>query len=98
MLQGRQTTWWRHHGRRRRRRSPGALALSFADRSWICYTLFPLVQLVLINISDHHTRTLANQGAPAGEASTSAAGGGGGGPCVRVLGCLLGSQSGRTVS
>ncbi|KAI7842094.1 hypothetical protein COHA_004289 [Chlorella ohadii] len=57
---------------------------------------FQLHPLVLINISDHHTRTLANQGAPAGEASTSAAGGGGG-RCVRVLGCLLGTQTGRTV-
>ena len=39
------------------------------------------MQLVLINISDHHTRTRANTGAPA----------------VKVLGCLLGTQSGRTV-
>lgn len=57
------------------------------------------MQLVLINISDHHTRTVANAGGPppagadAGGASTSA----GGGAATRVLGCLLGSQSGRTV-
>lgn len=42
------------------------------------------LQLVLINISDHHTRTRANTGAAPGAA-------------VRVLGCLLGSQAGRTV-
>ncbi len=42
------------------------------------------LQLVLINISDHHTRTRANAGAAPGAA-------------VRVLGCLLGSQAGRTV-
>ncbi|GLC51813.1 hypothetical protein PLESTB_000551200 [Pleodorina starrii] len=38
--------------------------------------------LVLINISDHHTRTRANTP---------------GAPIPSVLGCLLGSQSGRTV-
>ena len=44
-------------------------------------------QLVLINISDHHTRTRAN--ALGGAAAAP--------PAVRVLGCLLGSQAGRTV-
>lgn len=44
------------------------------------------LQLVLINISDHHTRTKAN------------ATGGASAPRVyRVMGCLLGQQSGRTV-
>ncbi|KAL4437304.1 hypothetical protein ABPG75_004443 [Micractinium tetrahymenae] len=43
---------------------------------------FQLHPLVLINISDHHTRTRANAGGAA---------------AVRVLGCLLGSQAGRTV-
>ncbi|EFN52982.1 hypothetical protein CHLNCDRAFT_58697 [Chlorella variabilis] len=45
---------------------------------------FQLHPLVLINISDHHTRTRANAGCGAGEE-------------FRVMGCLLGSQSGRTV-
>lgn len=36
--------------------------------------------LVLINVSDHHTRTKANTGGP-----------------VKVIGCLLGSHSGRTI-
>jgi hypothetical protein len=44
------------------------------------------MQLVLINISDHHTRTKVN--APADQQSTPA----------RVVGCLLGQQSGRSVS
>lgn len=39
------------------------------------------LQLVLINISDHHTRTRVTQGVED----------------VRVMGCLLGSQAGRTV-
>jgi hypothetical protein len=43
----------------------------------------PLAQLVLINISDHFTRTRANAVDP--------------GAAVRVLGCLLGSQLGRTI-
>lgn len=38
--------------------------------------------LVLINVSDHHTRTKANSA---------------GSHDVKVLGCLLGSQSGRTI-
>mmetsp|Transcript_16050 Transcript_16050/g.34706 ORF Transcript_16050/g.34706 Transcript_16050/m.34706 type:complete len:305 (-) Transcript_16050:43-957(-) len=42
---------------------------------------FKLHPLVLINVSDHHTRTKANTG----------------GQDVKVLGCLLGIQSGRTV-
>ena len=42
------------------------------------------LQLVLINISDHHTRTRAN--APAGSKEG-----------IRVLGCLLGQQAGRVV-
>jgi hypothetical protein len=46
----------------------------------------PALQLVLINISDHHTRMRANP----------AAGAAPGAPVV-VLGCLLGSQTGRTV-
>lgn len=41
-------------------------------------------QLVLINVSDHHTRTRANT--PAAPSSG-----------VKVLGALLGSQSGRTI-
>ena len=48
-------------------------------RSLVC-----LPQLVLINVSDHHTRTKANTP-------------GGGGAVPRVMGCLLGQQSGRTV-
>ena len=47
-----------------------------------------LTQLVLINVSDHHTRTKAN---------TPSSSGGGGGAVPRVMGCLLGQQSGRTV-
>ncbi|GIL82484.1 hypothetical protein Vretimale_11872 [Volvox reticuliferus] len=43
--------------------------------------------LVLINISDHHTRTKANS---PGASSTGVA-------SPAVMGCLLGSQSGRTV-
>jgi hypothetical protein len=43
----------------------------------------PAAQLVLINISDHHTRSKANA-AP-------------GAPPIRVAGCLLGQQAGRTV-
>ncbi|GFR45118.1 hypothetical protein Agub_g6496 [Astrephomene gubernaculifera] len=43
--------------------------------------------LVLINISDHHTRTRANT--PAASAP--------GAPAPAVMGCLLGSQSGRSV-
>ncbi|KXZ48035.1 hypothetical protein GPECTOR_31g399 [Gonium pectorale] len=53
-------------------------------------------QLVLINVSDHHTRTRAN--------TPAAAAAGGAGPStvppaggLAVMGCLLGSQSGRTV-
>lgn len=42
-------------------------------------------QLVLINVSDHHTRTRANT---PGAAPSSG---------VKVLGALLGSQSGRTI-
>ena len=38
---------------------------------------------MLINVSDHHTRTRANCPTAGAE--------------VRVLGCLLGQQSGRTV-
>lgn len=41
---------------------------------------FKLHPLVLINISDHHTRVKANQGSPS-----------------LVMGCLLGSQTGRVV-
>lgn len=49
--------------------------------------LLPAPQLVLINISDHHTRTRANTpGASAAGVAPPA-----------VMGCLLGSQSGRTV-
>jgi COP9 signalosome complex subunit 6 len=44
------------------------------------------MQLVLINISDHHTRTKLN--APSDGRSTPA----------RVIGCLLGQQLGRSVS
>ncbi|KAL4439478.1 hypothetical protein ABPG77_008807 [Micractinium sp. CCAP 211/92] len=55
-----------------------------ADRSSSSGLQFQLHPLVLINISDHHTRTRANAGAAPGAA-------------VRVLGCLLGSQAGRTV-
>jgi JAB1/Mov34/MPN/PAD-1 ubiquitin protease len=44
------------------------------------------MQLVLINISDHHTRTKVN--APPDQRSMPA----------RVVGCLLGQQSGRSVS
>lgn len=44
-------------------------------------------QLVLINISDHHTRTRANT--PGATAP--------GVPAPAVMGCLLGSQSGRSV-
>jgi len=40
---------------------------------------------VLINISDHYTRTRVNTGAPPA------------GRDVYVLGCLLGQQSGRSV-
>lgn len=46
--------------------------------------LFCVLQLVLINISDHHTRTRANSEAGPGEE-------------LPVLGCLLGTQAGRTV-
>jgi len=41
---------------------------------------FKVHPLVLINVSDHYTRTKANTG---------------GSPSTRVLGVLLGSQSGR---
>jgi len=44
------------------------------------------MQLVLINISDHHTRTKLN--APSDQKSAPA----------RVVGCLLGQQLGRSVS
>lgn len=53
------------------------------DRAWTALALihFALyVQLVLINISDHHTRTKANAGV-----------------AIRVAGCLLGQQIGRTI-
>ena len=43
------------------------------------------MQLVLINISDHHTRTKVN--APDQRAAPA-----------RVVGCLLGQQVGRSVS
>ncbi|GAB4821425.1 hypothetical protein N2152v2_008471 [Parachlorella kessleri] len=46
---------------------------------------FHLHPLVLINVSDHHTRTKANT-----PSSSS-------GAVPRVMGCLLGQQSGRTV-
>ena len=42
-----------------------------------------ITQLVLLNVSDHHTRAKAN----AEDASTA----------PRVLGCLLGHQTGRIV-
>ena len=66
---------------------PGAAcvpAAQPADRRLAC-SFCPLpLQLVLINISDHHTRTRAN--APAGSKEG-----------IRVLGCLLGQQAGRVV-
>lgn len=43
---------------------------------------FKLHPLVLVNVSDHFTRTKANQGSNAP---------------VTVMGCLLGSQNGRTI-
>jgi hypothetical protein len=46
-------------------------------------SLLPCLQLVLINISDHHTRLKANS--PDGA------------PPPLVMGCLLGSQDGRAV-
>jgi len=49
---------------------------------------FKLHPLVLINVSDHHTRTKANEQQPAGQPA---------GAVVKVIGILLGSQSGRTV-
>jgi len=42
------------------------------------------LQLVVINISDHYTRTRANLGSPPDA-------------LIRVVGCLLGTQSGRTI-
>ena len=48
--------------------------------------------LVLINISDHHTRVRAQQADGAAVSSAAAPP-----PRVRVVGCLLGVQSGRTV-
>jgi hypothetical protein len=49
-------------------------------------------QLVLINLSDHYTRTKANAGASSNGASTSGAS-----ATTKVMGILLGSQVGRTV-
>ena len=66
---------------------PGAacvLAAQPRDRRLSCSSWPPPLQLVLINISDHHTRTRAN--APAGSKEG-----------IRVLGCLLGQQAGRVV-
>ena len=42
------------------------------------------MQLVIINISDHFTRTRVNDGAPADA-------------LIRVVGCLLGQQNGRDI-
>ncbi|PSC73827.1 COP9 signalosome complex subunit 6a [Micractinium conductrix] len=58
---------------------------------------FQLHPLVLINISDHHTRMRANAGGAGPSTSGAGGSGGGAGGGVRVMGCLLGQQSGRTV-
>ena len=59
---------------------------SNAPPSPLFFLVSPHSQLVLINISDHHTRLLANR--PASEA---------GSPPPTCLGILLGTQAGRAV-
>lgn len=84
----RSASWALRRHRRRCRRPP--LRLLPCQPTALPPFPSPGPQLVLINISDHHTRTLANAG-------PDAAGGAGAPPPPRVLGCLLGSQAGRTV-
>jgi hypothetical protein len=58
----------------------------------VCPVFASPSQLVLINLSDHYTRTKANSGASSNGASTSGAP-----STTKVMGILLGSQVGRTV-
>jgi len=56
---------------------------------------FKLHPLVIVNVSDHHTRVKA-QAACSGDSSSSSSGAGAGQP-PRVFGCVIGVQRGRTV-
>lgn len=59
---------------------------------------FKLHPLVLINISDHYQRTRANSGAgPSSTGAGASSCGSAGQEPPRVMGCLLGAQSGRVV-
>ena len=60
---------------------------------------FKLHPLVIVNVSDHHTRVKA-QAACSGDSSSSssaAGAGAGAGQPPRVFGCVIGVQRGRTV-
>ena len=56
---------------------------------------FKLHPLVIVNVSDHHTRVKA-QAACSGDSSSSSSAAGSGQP-PRVFGCVIGVQRGRTV-
>ena len=57
---------------------------------------FKLHPLVIVNVSDHHTRVKA-QAACSGDSSSSSAVGVGAGQPPRVFGCVIGVQHGWTV-
>ncbi|KAG6514385.1 hypothetical protein ZIOFF_024738 [Zingiber officinale] len=57
---------------------------------------FKLHPLVIVNISDHHTRVKA-QTHHTDDGSGSSGGSGGAATAVRVFGCVIGVQRGRTV-
>ncbi|KAM0019847.1 putative MPN domain-containing protein [Helianthus debilis subsp. tardiflorus] len=52
---------------------------------------FKLDPLVIVNISDHHTRVKSQSQPPSADSSSSTS------PSSRVFGCVIGVQRGRTV-
>jgi COP9 signalosome complex subunit 6 len=71
--------------------APAAASAAASSSSGLTFKLHPLV---IVNVSDHHTRVKA-QAACSGDSSSSS--GAAAGQPPRVFGCVIGVQRGRTV-
>ena len=73
--------------------APAAASAAASSSSGLTFKLHPLV---IVNVSDHHTRVKA-QAACSGDGSSSSGAAAAAGQPPRVFGCVIGVQRGRTV-
>jgi COP9 signalosome complex subunit 6 len=73
--------------------APASTTTAAASSGGLTFKLHPLV---IVNVSDHHTRVKA-QAACSGDSSSPSSSAPGAGQPPRVFGCVIGVQRGRTV-